>query len=180
MSDSESEGSTIYDEKSEATQVYDDKHVKVRKTRSDKGKKERTPAQIAATQKALTVLKERREAKNKADKERLEKASDAEKQRILATKYEEKKQRRQKLPPAPAYVTLGDFENFKKELIGAMPKEVYKAVEIERKPKKEKEPPMPENRYPAPPPVAAPVAPVPVQQQPLSGHALLDKMFFSR
>tara|TARA_R110000868_G_scaffold1210_3_gene9233 strand:- start:2166 stop:2702 length:537 start_codon:yes stop_codon:yes gene_type:complete len=178
MSDSESDGSTIYDEKREPPQVYDDKDVKVRKVRSDKGKKERTPAQIAATQKALTVLKERREAKNAADKERLEKASEAEKQRILATKYEEKKQRRHKLPPAPAYVTMGDLESFKKELISAMPKEVYKAVEIERKPKKEKEPPMPENRYPAPPPAVA--APVPQPQQPLSGHALLDKMFFTK
>tara|TARA_R110002126_G_scaffold214662_1_gene360901 strand:- start:4575 stop:5114 length:540 start_codon:yes stop_codon:yes gene_type:complete len=179
MSDSESEGSTIYDEKREPPPVYDDKHIKVRKVRSDKGKKERTPAQVAATQKALTVLKERREAKNKADKERLEKASDAEKQRILADKYEEKKQRRAKLPPAPSYVTMGDLEMFKKDIISAFPKEVYKAVEIERKPKKEKEPPMPENRYPAPPPVAVP-APVVQQQQPLSGHALLDKMFFTR
>jgi hypothetical protein len=177
MSDSESEGSTIYDEKSEAPQVYDDSHVKVRKTRSDKGKKERTPAQQAATQKALLVLKERREAINKAAKQTLDTASDAERQRILAEKYEAKKARKQKLPPAPSYVTLGDFENFKRDLIGAMPKQVYKAVEIEKvaRPKKE---------VPVAAPVAAPVvAPVAAQvaekSKQLSGHALLDQMFFN-
>ena len=177
MSDSESEGSTIYDEKSEAPQVYDDSHIKVRKARSDKGKKERTPAQQAATQKALLVLKERREAINKAAKERLETASDAERQRILAEKYEAKKARKQKLPPVPSYVTLGDFENFKRDLIGAMPKQVYKAVEVEKvvRPKKE---------IPAAAPVAAPVvapvaAPVAEKQKALSGHALLDQMFFN-
>jgi hypothetical protein len=179
MSDSESEGSTVYDEKREPTPEYDDKDVKVRKTRSDKGKKERTPAQMAATQKALQVLKERREAKNAADKERLDKASDAERQRILANKYEEKKQRKRALPPAPSYVTMGDLETFKKDIISALPKEVYKAVEVERKPRKEKEPPMPENRYPVAAPVAAP-APIVQQPQALSGHALLDKMFFTK
>ena len=182
MSDSESEGSTIYDEKSTVTESYDDSHVKVRKTRSDKGqgqKKERTPAQQAATQKALAVLKERREAINKAAKERLETASDAERQRILAEKYEAKKARKQKLPPAPSYVTLGDFENFKRDLIGAMPKQVYKAVEIEKvaRPKKE---------APVVAPVPAPTAPrvhitEPIAEKPkqLSGHALLDQMFFN-
>ena len=179
MSDSESEGSTIYDEKSEAPQVYDDKHIKVRKVRSDKGeKKERTPAQKAATQKALLVLKERREALNKAAKERMETASDAERQRILAEKYEAKKARRQKLPPAPSYVTLGDFENFKRDLIGAMPKQVYKAVEVEKvvRPKKEAPPAAAPVAVPVAAPVAAPVAEKPKQ---LSGHALLDQMFFN-
>ena len=177
MSDSESEGRTIYDEKSEAPQVYDDKHVKVRKTRSDKGKKERTPAQQAATQKALLVLKERREQLNKASKERLETASDAERQRILADKYEARKARKQKLPPAPSYITLGDFENFKRDLIGAMPKQVYKAVEIEKvaRPKKEVVAPVP---VPVPVAVSAPT-PVAEKQKALSGHALLDQMFFN-
>jgi hypothetical protein len=179
MSDSESEGSTIYDEKSEAPQVYDDKHIKVRKARSDKGKKERTPAQQAATQKALLVLKERREALNKAAKERLETASDAERQRILAEKYEAKKARRQKLPPAPSYVTLGDFENFKRDLISAMPKQVYKAVEIEKVVRPKKEAPI-AAPIAAPAPVAAPVvAPPAEKQKALSGHALLDQMFFN-
>ena len=177
MSDSESEGSTIYDEKSTVAESYDDSHVKVRKARSDKGKKERTPAQKAATQKALLVLKERREAINKAAQERLEMASDAERQRILAEKYEAKKARKQKLPPAPSYVTLGDFENFKRDLIGAMPKQVYKAVEVEKVVRPKKEAPV---AAPVAVPVAAPVA-APVAEKPkqLSGHALLDQMFFN-
>ena len=178
MSDSESEGSTIYDEKSTVAESYDDSHVKVRKVRSDKGKKERSPAQQAATQKALLVLKERREALNKAAKERLETASDAERQRILAEKFEAKKARKQKLPPVPSYVTLGDFENFKRDLIGAMPKQVYKAVEIEKvaRPKKEAVPVV----APVVAPVAAPVAAVVAEKQKaLSGHALLDQMFFN-
>jgi hypothetical protein len=179
MSDSESEGSTIYDEKSTVAESYDDSHVKVRKVRSDKGKKERTPAQQAATQKALLVLKERREALNKAAKERLETASDAERQRILAEKFEAKKARKQKLPPVPSYVTLGDFENFKRDLISAMPKQVYKAVEIEKvaRPKKEA---APVAAAPVVAPVAAPVAAVVAEKQKaLSGHALLDQMFFN-
>ncbi len=181
MSDSESEGETIYETASVMTGSevpdYDDSHVKVRKTRKDKGVKERTPAQIAATPKALLVLKERREAKNKADAERLASANEVERQRILAEKYEQKKQRKQKLPPPPAYVTLGDLDLFKKEILGALPKQVYKAVEIERKPSRP-QPSRPVPAAPAPAPVVAPIAaPAPVQ---LSGHALLDKMFFSK
>jgi hypothetical protein len=178
MSDSESEGETIYESVSvvNGSEVpeYDDSNIKVRKTRKDKGKKERTPAQIAATQKALLVLKERREAKNKADADRLASANEVERQRILAEKYEKKKMHKQKLPPAPAYVTLGDLDIFKKEILGALPKQVYKAVEIERKPPKV----VATAPAPTPAPVAAPV-PAPVAA-PLSGHALLDKMFFSK
>jgi hypothetical protein len=182
MSDSENEGSTIYDERSSIAETYDDSSVKIRKVRSDKGKKERTPAQQAATQKALLVLKERREALNKAAKERMDMASDQERQRILADKFEAKKARKQKLPPAPSYVTLGDFENFKRDLISAMPREVYKAVEIERPPRKVREAPppavLPPHRVERPVPVATP-APAPVAPKQLSGHALLDQMFFT-
>jgi hypothetical protein len=180
MSDSESEGDDQKTEISHATSgTYDDKGIKVRKPRSDKGKKERTPAQQAATTKALAVLKERREKETADRKERLEKASDAERQRILAENYEKKKLSRKKLPPVPSYVTLGDFERFKNELIGAMPKEVYKAVEIERKPRKESAPPP--AVYHPPPQKAVEVIthhqPPPQVVKQLSGSALLDKMF---
>ena len=156
--------------KEDVAKVYDDSKVKVRRPRSDKGR-ERTPAQKEAIQKALSVLKERREAKARDEKERLEKASEAERQRILAEKYEKKKQQKQKLPPAPSYVTLGDFENFKKELLGAMPKEVYKAVEVEKKVKKV-EPPVQ--------PVVREVVREKVIEKPkvLTGSALLDEIFF--
>lgn len=154
----------------DVAKVYDDSAVKVRRTRKDKGK-ERTPAQKEAIQKALSVLKERREAKAKEDKERLEKASEAERQRILAEKYEKKKQQKHKLPPAPSYVTLGDFENFKKELLSAMPKEVYKAVEVEKKPKKVETPVQP---------VIREIVKEKVVEKPkvLTGSALLDEIFF--
>lgn len=164
MSDSESDTDVTQEV---VAKVYDDSHVKVKKPRSDKGK-ERTPAQKEAITKALSVLKERREAKKKEDTERVAKADDAERQRILAEKYEKKKQQRHKLPPAPSYVTLGDFENFKKDLLNAMPKEVYKAVEIE-KPVKKVEVPV----------VKEVVKPKPVEKSKvLSGSALLDEIFF--
>jgi hypothetical protein len=158
--------------KQDVAKVYDDSKVKVRKPRSDKGvKKERTPAQKEAIQKALSVLKERREAKSRDEKERMEKASEAERQRILAEKYEKQKLQKKKLPPAPSYVTLGDFENFKKELLGAMPKEVYKAVEVEKKVKKV-EPPVE--------PVVREVVREKVIEKPkvLTGSALLDEILF--
>ena len=136
--------------------------------KSTKGQ-ERTPAQKEATAKALAVLKERRGAKQTEDKERLEKASEAEKQRILAEKYEKQKQQRKKLPPAPSYVTLGDLETFKKDILGALPKEVYKAVEVVKEPKKPK-------AIEAP----APVIKERVVEKPihLSGSALLDELLF--
>jgi hypothetical protein len=181
MSDSESDGeSQITHETASVSGTYDDKSIKVRKVRSDKGKKERTPAQIAATTKALSVLKERREKEAADRKERMEKATDAERQRILAEKYEKTKLSRKKLPPVPSYVTLGDFERFKNELLGAMPKEVYKAVEIERKPRKEHTQPVAAQPIPQPipQPVAQPIYHAPVQApKQLSGSALLDKMF---
>lgn len=146
---------------------------KARKPRADKGvKKERTPAQKEATAKALAILKERREAKAKEDKERLEKASEAEKQRMLADKYEKQKQQRKKLPPAPQYITLTDMEKFKNDILGALPKEVYKAVEVAPKVRKE----------PTPAPVVAvvPVEKPKIVEKPvkLTGSQLLDELLF--
>lgn len=153
--------------------AYQDSHIKVRKPRSDKGvKKERTPAQKEATAKALSILKERREAKRKEEEERMAKATEQERQRILAQKYEQKKRNKEKLPPAPSYVTLADMENFKKDILSALPKEVYKAVEVEKKVVKVKEEPKPvEKPNIKPPPVSQP--------EKLTGHALLDRIFFS-
>jgi hypothetical protein len=157
--------------------VNDDSHIRIRKTRSDKGvKKERTEAQKQATAKALSILKERREAKKKEDEERMSKATEAERQRILAQKYEKQKQHKAKLPPAPSYVTLADMENMKKEILSALPKEVYKAVEVERKVVKVEKPVVVEK------PVEKPVSKAvekPVEKK-LTGHELLDKLFFTK
>lgn len=156
------------------TKPLDDSKVKIRKTRSDKGvKKERTPAQKEATAKALAILKERREAKKQDEEQRLKQASEQEKQRILAEKYEKKKQQKQKLPPAPSYVTLADMEKFKTDILSALPKEVYKAVEVEKKVVKAKEEPKPvEKPIPKPLPVSEPSK--------LTGHQLLDRIFFNQ
>ena len=155
-------------------EVYDDSKVKVRKTRSDKGvKKERTPAQKEATQRALAILKERREAKKKEEEDRLKTANEQQRQRILAEKYEKKKQQKKALPPAPQYVTLADMQTFKNEILGALPKEVYKAVEVEKKVVKVKEEPKPVEK--------AITKPVPVPEPTkLTGHALLDRFLFNQ
>ena len=154
--------------------IYDDSKIKVRKTRSDKGvKKERTPAQKEATAKALTILKERREAKKKAEEDRMKQATEQERQRILAQKYEQKKRNKEKLPPPPSYVTLADMEKFKNDILSSLPKEVYKAVEVEKKVVKVKEEPKPSVKHvdiPTP-------APQPAK---LTGHALLDRLFFEK
>lgn len=170
ITDSEDEGNDEVVETS--APVYDDSKVKVRKTRSDKGvKKERTPAQKEATAKALNILKERREAKKKAEEDRMKQATEQERQRILAQKYEQKRRNKEKLPPPPSYVTLADMEKFKNDILSSLPKEVYKAVEVEKKVVKVKEEPKP---------VAKPIiasAPV-VAPAKLTGHALLDRLFF--
>ena len=154
--------------------IYDDSKVKVRKPRSDKGvKKERTPAQKEATAKALTILKERREAKKKEEEEKFKKATEQERQRILAQKYEQKKRNKEKLPPPPSYVTLADMEKFKTDILSALPKEVYKAVEVEKKVVKIKEEPKPVEKPVIP---TAPTA----QSTKLTGHALLDRIFFDK
>lgn len=172
-SDNDSENDEVVESR---VRVNDDSHIRVRKTRSDKGvKKERTPAQKEATAKALAILKERREAKKKDDEERMSKATEAERQRILADKYEKQKQHKAKLPPAPSYVTLADMENMKKEILSALPKEVYKAVEVERKVVKEK-PVIVEK--PVEKPISKPVE-KPVEKK-LTGHELLDKLFFTK
>jgi hypothetical protein len=162
------------DEVMETNVAYDDSKIKIRKTRSDKGvKKERTPAQKEATQRALAILKERRESKKKDEDERMKKASDQERQRILAEKYEKKKQQKKALPPAPSYVTLADMEKFKTDILSALPKEVYKAVEVEKKVVKVKEEPKPiEKTIIKPTPAQEPIK--------LTGHALLDRMFFNQ
>lgn len=171
--DSDSDNSSIDASTSQnvkSSTSYDDSKVTIRKPRSDKGvKKERTPAQKEATQKALAILKERREAKAREEKERLEKASEEQRQRILAERYEKKKQQRRKLPPAPSYVTVADMEKFKNDILGALPKEVYKAVEV---------PKIKKIVEPAPQPVVKEtIVERPVK---LTGSELLDAILFQR
>lgn len=142
------------------------------KVRKPPVKKERTPAQKEATAKALAILKERREAKAREEKERIEKASEAERQRILADKYEKRKQQKKSLPPAPSYLTVADMEKFRDEILGALPKEVYKAVEIPKVKKVPVEKPV-EIRA-----TSTAVAPKEREVVQLTGSALLDAILF--
>lgn len=140
-----------------------------------KGKgKERTPAQKEAFAKALSILKEKRESKARDEKERYEKANAEEKARIEKEKYEKAKNHKKRLPPAPSYVTTSDLEKFKNDLLNAFPK-------YPEPPKPE--PPKPVKKEPehvAPEPVVVPKRkPEPVSQKALTGHELLDKLFFN-
>ena len=140
-----------------------------------KGKgKERTPAQKEAFAKALNILKEKREAKVKEEKERYEKADAEQKAQIEKEKYEKAKNHKKRLPPAPSYVTTGDLEKFKKDLLGALkPVETPKPIEPPKPVKKEPEPVVAE------PVVVQKRKPEPVVQKQLTGHELIDKLFFS-
>ena len=124
-----------------------------------KVKKERTPAQKEAFAKAMAILKEKREGKANEEKERFEKADAVEKDRLAKEKFEKAKNHKKKLPPVPSYVTTGDLERFKLDLLSAFPKA-----------------PVP-TPTPTPTPVPTKVK-APIQKQ-LTGHDLLDKLFFS-
>lgn len=133
-----------------------------------KVKKERTPAQKEAFTKAMSILKEKREAVKTVEKEKYEKADSLEKDRLEKEKYEKAKNHKKKLPPAPSYVTTGDLEKFKLDLLNALPR---------NEPVK----PRPEPVEPVKPePVVKPVSKKePIAPKPLTGHDLLDKLFFS-
>jgi len=140
-----------------------------------KEKKPRTEAQIAAQQKALATLKEKRD-KQKAEETKLveeAKTDELKKKELEKIQYEKAKYQKKKLPPAPSYITSVDLEKFKNELIGSLSskpviqekpveKVVEKPVVVERVIEKVVE------------------KPVPVVQQKLTGHELLDRIFFNK
>lgn len=144
----------------EADQVVEPKPVK--RTRKD-----RTPAQQEAFKKALSVLKEKREAVRKANDEKMAKASAEERALIEKEKFEKAKNHKKKLPPAPSYVTMADLDRFKNDILSAIPKtSVVERVVEKKEPVVEK-----------PVVVSKPVERVEKKQ--LTGHELLDKLFFS-
>jgi hypothetical protein len=133
-----------------------------------KTKKERTPAQKEAFSRALAILKEKREAVKQVEKEKYEKASTEERDRLVKEKYEKAKNHKKKLPPAPSYVTTGDLEKFKLDILNAIPRP--EPVKIQ-----------PVKAEPIPEPVVAKpiVKKEPIIQKQLTGHELIDKLFFS-
>lgn len=138
-----------------------------------KVKKERTPAQKEAFSKALSILKEKREAVKTVEKETFEKADAAEKDRIAKEKFEKAKNHKKKLPPVPSYVTVGDLEKFKMDLLSAFPKSEPKS---EPKPEPVKVEPVRVEPVVKAEPI---IKKQPIVQKTLTGHDLLDKLFFS-
>ena len=117
------------------------------------------------------MLKERREALKKTQEEEVANADEEQKQEILKVKYEKAKRQKSKLPPIVNYVTTGDLDRFKKEILQFMPKEVYREVPVERVIEKQKIEIIPKET------IREVVREVPVVKQ-LSGNALLDSIFF--
>jgi hypothetical protein len=159
------------------------------KTKENKEKKARSPAQIAAQQKALATLKERRD-KIKAEEEKAEKEAavdESKKAELDKLKYEKAKMQRKRLPAPPSYITTNDLDKFKNDLLGSLTRH----QPVAEPPKEPKPAPMPENRFP-PVELTRPT-PVPVEkervkekpvpappQQKLTGHELLDRIFFNK
>jgi ATP-dependent Clp protease ATP-binding subunit ClpA len=147
-----------------------------------KEKKARTPAQIAAQQKALATLKEKRD-KLKAEEDKAEKEAEVDaskKAELEKAKYEKAKTQRKRLPPAPSYITMNDLDKFKNDLLGSLTTNLN--------PKPHATAPVPK---PYPVEIPAPIVvekviekviekPVPVPQQKLTGHELLDRIFFNK
>jgi len=140
----------------------------VEKPEKPKEKKEMSPAKKEAMAKMFEGLKAKREAA-KADQEKeTEEAKEAKNQKRLKKMNDNRIAK--KLPPVSSYVTMDDLEVFKKELIGVMPKVIYKEVPVDRV---------------VPKAIAVPVETVrekvvQVVQPPkkISGNELLDSIFF--
>ncbi len=152
----------------------EDSSKNVLEVKTKKPKKPATPAQKEAITKALTALKLKREALKKQNEEEVAIADESQKQTLLKERYEKAKTQKKKLPPAPSYVTTADLDRFKNEIIGALPKEVYKAVEV----------PVVEKPIPKQVTFEKPIEPPTEMVKPvvksLTGHELLDKLFFNK
>ena len=150
----------------------------ISKVNDEKKKKPRTEAQVAAQQKALATLKEKRD-KQKAEETKLAeeaKTDELKKKELEKIQYEKAKYQRKKLPPAPSYITSVDLEKFKHELIGSLSGKVAEVKVVEKPVEKVIEKPVIVER------VIEKVVekPVPVVQQKLTGHELLDRIFFNK
>ena len=144
-----------------------------------KEKKARSPAQIAAQQKALATLKDKRD-KMKSEEEKAEKEAEADagkKAELEKAKYEKAKAQRKRLPVPPSYVTMNDLDKFKNDLLSSLSTSKPQAPEpkhVERKPE-----PVPEVIKQEPKHEPKPIEkPVPAPK--LTGHELLDRIFFNK
>jgi hypothetical protein len=127
-----------------------------------------TPARKEAVNKMFEGLKAKREADKLAQETDTQEQINAKEQRKLQKKYMRREAK--KLPDVTSYVTMQDLEYFKNELIGVMPKTIYKEVPVDRI---------------VPKLITVPVETVrekivPVIQPPkkITGNELLDSIFF--
>lgn len=153
------------------------------KTKETKEKKARSPAQIAAQQKALATLKEKRD-KLKVEEEKAEKEAEVDagkKAELEKIKYEKAKQQRKRLPVPPSYITTSDLDRFKNDLLGSLSgiKQEVKVQEVKvEQPKVVEQPKMVEQPRAVEQPKVVEQKPAPVQK--LTGHELLDRIFFNK
>ena len=169
MSDNESQASETKPEVKETV-----KKVPVKKPRTEK--------QMENMKKAMAALKVKREAAA-ADIARLQENKklelDKAKEQLELAKKEDKalkkRARQAQLPPEAGYMLRGDFikemSSFKEAIIAALPKEVYREVEKVVEKPVEKITVVPKTV------VRERAVPVPT---PISGSALLDKIYFNR
>jgi hypothetical protein len=93
-------------------------------------KKEMTPAKKAAVSKMFEGLKAKREAKKEEQERETAEAKEEKHQEKLRKLNDRRIAKR--TPPVSSYVTMRDLEDFKKELLGVMPKTIYKEVPVDR------------------------------------------------
>ena len=133
-----------------------------------KEKKEHSPAKKEALAKMFAALKAKREANKVAQENESAEDKDYKRQEFLRRQNDRRIAR--KVPSISSYVTISDLEHFKKELIGIMPKTIYKEVPVDRL---------------VPKAIAVPIETirekvVQVVQPPkkITGNELLDSIFF--
>ena len=130
-------------------------------------KKELSEGKKKAVQAMFEGLKKKREERKAEQEKETTEAKAAKKQEKLHQQYLKAKARR--TPPVSAYVTMADLEDFKNQLLGSMPKTIYKEVPVDR--------------------IVPKVIPVPIEtirekvvQVPavkkISGNELIDSIFF--
>ena len=137
----------------------------------NKPKKERSPAQQAATAKALDILRAKRDAQKKAQEEEVAGLDEEKKTEAIKTKTERHKAKKiistlSRSDEVP-YITKSDFESFKNEFMT-----LHKPAPV---------PQAPVIVAPPPPPVVERVVEKPIVKETvriLSGNELLDRIFF--
>jgi len=131
-------------------------------------KKELTEGKKKAVQAMFEGLKKKREERKVEQEKETAEAKAEKKQAKLQKQYLAAKARR--TPPVSSYVTMADLEDFKNQLLGQMPKTIYKEVPVDRI---------------VPKVIAVPIETVKekvvqVLQPPkkISGNELIDSIFF--